>query len=380
LTFNDQIPGPTIEANWGDTIRVHVTNELQDNGTSVHWHGFRQLNSNDQDGVNGITECPTAPGDSKTYEFQATNYGTSWYHSHFSTQYGDGVVGPIVIHGPASADYDIDLGPIGVQDWFHTTSFQKMEGALHVGPPKAENYLWNGVNAPAGNETVTGPVQRFGLSFKKGKKHLLRFVNMSTDNFFKIILDNHKFTVISNDFVPVTPFETDIIPLGVGQRYDVIVEAKEDVSNYWLRAVAASVCSENTNDGLGSANGIVSYEGATADVLPTTVVTAPSNDCEDIPASSLVPVVSKSVPETSFAAEASILPVSGPTITNQSYGENIFTWSLNGEAIDIDWKEPSLKKLQDGTAFTPSNNVIELDQANVWTYWIIQNTFPVPHP
>jgi len=39
------------------------------------------------------------------------------YHSHFSAQYGDGVVGPIIIHGPASADYDEDLGPIMVQDW-----------------------------------------------------------------------------------------------------------------------------------------------------------------------------------------------------------------------------------------------------------------------
>jgi FtsP/CotA-like multicopper oxidase with cupredoxin domain len=43
--------------------------------------------------VNGVTECALAPGDAKTYTFQATEYGTSWYHSHFSAQYGDGIVG-----------------------------------------------------------------------------------------------------------------------------------------------------------------------------------------------------------------------------------------------------------------------------------------------
>lgn len=40
------------------------------------------------------------------------------YHSHFSNQYGDGVVGPMVFHGPAAANYDIDLGPYALTDWY----------------------------------------------------------------------------------------------------------------------------------------------------------------------------------------------------------------------------------------------------------------------
>lgn len=54
------------------------------------------------DGTNGITECPIAPGASKTYTFLLTQFGTSWYHSHYSAQYGDGVLGAIVIAGPAT--------------------------------------------------------------------------------------------------------------------------------------------------------------------------------------------------------------------------------------------------------------------------------------
>ena len=48
------------------------------------------------DGVNGVTQCPIAPGDSFTYSWKAQQYGSSWYHSHYSVQYADGAVGPMV--------------------------------------------------------------------------------------------------------------------------------------------------------------------------------------------------------------------------------------------------------------------------------------------
>lgn len=77
LLVNNQLPGPTVIANWGDMIEVSVTNNLAHNGTGIHWHGIRQFNSVSEDGVNGITECPIAPGDTKVYKFRATQYGSS---------------------------------------------------------------------------------------------------------------------------------------------------------------------------------------------------------------------------------------------------------------------------------------------------------------
>ena len=67
------IPGPTIFADWGDTVTIHVTNNLvtSENGTSIHWHGIRQNYTNDQDGVVSITQCPTAPKDTITYTWRA---------------------------------------------------------------------------------------------------------------------------------------------------------------------------------------------------------------------------------------------------------------------------------------------------------------------
>jgi len=61
MTFNGTIPGPTIEAEWGDELVIHVTNDMELNGTSVHWHGLRQLGSVEYDGVPGVTQCPIAP-------------------------------------------------------------------------------------------------------------------------------------------------------------------------------------------------------------------------------------------------------------------------------------------------------------------------------
>lgn len=50
-TYNGTMPGPPITANWGDELVVHVTNNLKSNGTTVHWHGVRQLGTVQFDGV-----------------------------------------------------------------------------------------------------------------------------------------------------------------------------------------------------------------------------------------------------------------------------------------------------------------------------------------
>ena len=71
--INGSIPGPTLFADWGDTVVVHVSNALStsSNGTSIHFHGIRQNFTNQNDGVVSITQCPTAPGSSITYTWKA---------------------------------------------------------------------------------------------------------------------------------------------------------------------------------------------------------------------------------------------------------------------------------------------------------------------
>lgn len=192
---------------------------MQANGTGIHWHGIRQLGTNTQDGVDGITECPLAPGDTTTYTFQATQFGTSWYHSHLSAQYGDGIVGAIVINGPAAANYDIDLGPYMISDWYYVTSWQQNARAnanlqRFTGPGNADTILINGTNkSPSG---ATGRYSKITLT--PGKKYRLRLINSSVDNIIRVSLDNHPLTVITSDFVPVKSYVANSILLGIGKR------------------------------------------------------------------------------------------------------------------------------------------------------------------
>lgn len=141
LTVNGTLPGPTIEADWGDTVIVHVTNSLTNNGTTIHFHGVRQNNTVQNDGVASVTQCPVAPGDSLTYTWRATQYGTSWYHSHYSLQAWDGVFGAIHINGPTSANYDTDLGNLFIQDWSHVTASSLFTYDEYNGPPTLDTGL-----------------------------------------------------------------------------------------------------------------------------------------------------------------------------------------------------------------------------------------------
>lgn len=74
--------------------------------------------------------------------------GTSWWHSHLSGQYLNGLVGPIVVHGPKSDhDYDIDIGPVMLTDWYHDYYINLLEQIYHAGlnastpPPMANNMV-----------------------------------------------------------------------------------------------------------------------------------------------------------------------------------------------------------------------------------------------
>lgn len=79
LVINGAFPGPTIEANWGDWIEVAVHNNLDWEGTALHWHALLQRETPWFDGVPSVHQCPIAPGSSFTYRFRADLYGTSWY-------------------------------------------------------------------------------------------------------------------------------------------------------------------------------------------------------------------------------------------------------------------------------------------------------------
>lgn len=368
-----QYPGPVIRAKWGDTIVVNVKNNMRDNGTGIHWHGIRQLNSCQHDGVPGITECPIAPGKTRQYKFKATQFGTTWYHSHFSAQYGDGVLGTMIIDGPATVNYDIDLGTLPITDYYYIPASTLNEVAQHSpsGPPKPNNILVNGshVNGNGGGSY-------FKMTVDKGKKYRIRIINTSMDSTFHVSLDKHPFTVMTADFVPIQPYVTDQLSLAVGQRYDVMVEANQAVDNYWFRVGYGLDCGNNTILSKGVQLGaIFSYTGAPSGNPKSTGVTLLTN-CVDEDRFKLVPFVPNMVPSSIVGSAGKIDLKLGASNTG------LVRWLLDGSAMTVDWNNPTLKTTLMGSSnFYPNANLYELSTSK-WYIWYIESTdsFQLPHP
>ena len=179
-----------------------------------------------EDGAPAISQCPIAPGKSLTYRFKASLYGTTWYHSHYSAQYAGGLIGPVIIYGPRSADYDIDLGPILLTDYYHNSYYELIEEVMGTDlsqvAPRSVNNLINGKMDYNCSLVTDGTpcTDNAGLSkfrFTTGKKHRLRLINAGAEAIEQFSIDEHKLTVIANDFVPIQPYETEIVTLGVSQ-------------------------------------------------------------------------------------------------------------------------------------------------------------------
>ncbi|KAI2464697.1 Cupredoxin [Annulohypoxylon bovei var. microspora] len=287
IYVNGQFPGPAIEANWGDWIEVRVHNNItyQEEGTSMHWHGFTQKGTQWFDGVPGISQCPIAPGSSFTYRFQADKYGTSWWHSHYSAQYTAGLWGPIVIYGPKHASYDVDLGPVMVGDYYHDPYLDIVKNAatnstdFDIYVPWSDNSLINGKNnyncsmaqEMGKNATCHSGAGLAEFRFQPGKTHRLRLVNTGAAALVHFSIDGHKMRVVANDLEPVVPYEADFITLHVAQRTDVLVTADADPDRtYWMRSTISRNCS-NTHNAEGLA--VISYEGHTNKVVSMPIST-----------------------------------------------------------------------------------------------------------
>ena len=109
------VPGPTIRANVGDTLRVHFTNNLPE-ATTIHWHGIE--NYADQDGSH-ISQLHVPPGGTFDYEFPLLSEGLYWYHPHVRTfdQVEKGLHAALLVKDPAKeAQVFTNLGGRAVEE------------------------------------------------------------------------------------------------------------------------------------------------------------------------------------------------------------------------------------------------------------------------
>jgi FtsP/CotA-like multicopper oxidase with cupredoxin domain len=222
LLINGQYPGPLVRMNRGDRLLVNVTNQMS-NATTVHWHGMVsasnslsilssdifqfQNGTNWMDGTSGITQCPIPAGSSFLYNFTVENqFGTYWYHSHYVTQYMDGIVGPLVVHAPEEVQmqrelYDFDQVVL-ISDWYHDLTSGLLVGYLASGTenvePVPDNGLIQGENyfncSSYGDDSgydCSQDSNRPVFSFEDGKRYRLRFINTGGFATFQVSVDNH---------------------------------------------------------------------------------------------------------------------------------------------------------------------------------------------
>jgi L-ascorbate oxidase len=104
----DSFPGPTLEADEGDTIIVRIKNMNPSSSASVHFHGLHQMGTPYSDGASFVTQCALGPLQSQEYLFEAYPPGTHYWHDHTSYNLADGISGPIIIRpkDPEPFEYD----------------------------------------------------------------------------------------------------------------------------------------------------------------------------------------------------------------------------------------------------------------------------------
>ncbi|OIW26951.1 hypothetical protein CONLIGDRAFT_707593 [Coniochaeta ligniaria NRRL 30616] len=416
--FDGVYPGPKIEACWGDTLRINVTNKLSNMGTTVHWHGVRQLNTSNMDGV-PTTQCPIARNHSFVYEFVMYQYGVSWYHSHYSLQYADGLAGPLLIYGPSSDHWDLTPDPILIADWVHGSAFDEFvhEKSLAAGLAKTDSIVINGIGNDPLNTTRT---KQYSITpFQPKKRHRLRLINGSAGTSYVFSIDGHNLTVIAADFVSVKPFTVKSLVIGIGQRYTVTVQGLDDPKaagsngKYWIRTHPADGCNNFRTGVFNSQSSpaeifdirtaYVQYSNANTDAAPPSVQLS-NEPCDK----SLEPVVNWTIPATPLnnITQSRFLPAFQKA-NDSMLGEagNYTHWMLRlppdveipsagrpfHQPLWLDFGKPTLLNVTDAVAEANYNvvNYTTYPTNEGYVFMVIDgrnlplndsNVFPVAHP
>src|SRR5437867_3210660 len=210
--YNGSCPGPCIQVNQGDHLRVIFDNRLPES-TTIHWHGLEV--PIEMDGVPYISQKPVPPGGRFVYEFTLRQEGTYFYHSHGDMQEMLGMIGMFIIHPkkPHKPPVDHDFGII-LQGWAILPNNTVPNTA-------AMEFNWltfNGVSSPA-----TTP-----MLVRLGSRARIRIVNLGMDH-HPIHLHGNQFYVTGTEggrAPESTWYPTNTVLVGVAQAKVIEFEAK----------------------------------------------------------------------------------------------------------------------------------------------------------
>jgi FtsP/CotA-like multicopper oxidase with cupredoxin domain len=210
--FNGSVPGPAIEVNQGDKVRVVFENRLPEM-TAVHWHGFEV--PMEMDGSVGLGQDPVPPGGKFTYEFTLNQHGTFFYHSHFAMQEMMGLIGFFIIHPkePYEPRVDRDYGLV-LQEWALLPN-NTVPNTLSM------EFNWLTFNGKAGPAMTP-------LLAKEGERVRIRLINIGMDH-HPIHLHGNQFVVTGTEAGRIPQqlwYDQNTVLVGVAQARNIEFDAK----------------------------------------------------------------------------------------------------------------------------------------------------------
>ena len=180
--YNGSAPGPTIQVNQGDRVRIIVDNHLPE-PTSMHWHGFEI--PIDMDGAPGSSQDPIPPGGRFVYEFTLHQAGTFFYHSHMAMQEMMGMIGAFIMHPNETYDPHVDKDFAIILQEFAILPNNPIPNSMNM------EFNWLTFNGKSGPATTP-------LIVRLNDRVRLRFINLGMDH-HPIHLHGHTFVVTGTE-------------------------------------------------------------------------------------------------------------------------------------------------------------------------------------
>ncbi|HXO33380.1 MAG TPA: copper oxidase [Candidatus Acidoferrales bacterium] len=180
--YNGSAPGPTIQVNQGDRVRIIVDNHLPE-ATSMHWHGFEI--PNEMDGAPGSSQDPIPPGGRFVYEFTLQQEGTYFYHSHMAMQEMMGMIGAFIMHPRESYKPRADKDFAIIMQEYAILPNIKVPNSMNM------EFNWLTLNGKAGPATTP-------LIVRHGERVRIRLINLGMDH-HPIHLHGHQFVVTGTE-------------------------------------------------------------------------------------------------------------------------------------------------------------------------------------
>ncbi|MCL6445084.1 MAG: multicopper oxidase domain-containing protein [Alicyclobacillus sp.] len=198
--YNGTVPGPEIQVDVGDKVKVVVQNELPQE-TTIHWQGLRVPFR--QTGIGGISQSDIPPGKGWTYTFTVRAHPGAYVYRaepsiHMAQQYAMGLWGPLIVEPKGTA-------------WHHVRPGYHEEYTVVIDDSEQLGFTLNGKSFPA-THTLQAHI---------GDNVLIHLINVGSME-HPMHLHGMHFEEIAQDGDPLpSPMFMDTILTAPGATYDI---------------------------------------------------------------------------------------------------------------------------------------------------------------